>query len=148
LKRVVESVSVDLGCKKDCDSCERFFDCPEQFKWDVLERTGKPQRIRANLSGIKYKIAVTAGKGGVGKTLVTVNLAAALAMRGYKVAVLDQDFEGPNDHVMLGVKDMKLTVRKDGKIEPIKALLGIKVASMGNVLGADTIRSSNFEVLR
>ena len=155
LRRSIESVSIDLSCNKDCDSCERFFDCPEQIKWEVLERTGKPSRIRTNLSRVRYKIAITAGKGGVGKTLTTVNIATALAMRGYKVAVLDQDFEGPNDHVMLGVKDKKLKVRKDGKIEPVEALLGIKVLSMGNVLGADKEihwfyemrRSATFEFL-
>ena len=74
------------------------------------------------------KLAV-AGKGGVGKSTLTVNLTAALAMKGRDVAILDQDLDGPCVPRMLGVLDKKLSMGRKGII-PVDGLLGIKVISM------------------
>ncbi len=58
--------------------------------------------IADNLSGVKHRIFVMSGKGGVGKSSVTVNLAVALAMRGNRVGILDVDIHGPSVPHLLG----------------------------------------------
>ena len=68
------------------------------------QRIEEMQRLKKRMANIKTKIAVMSGKGGVGKSLVTVNLAAALAMRDKKVGVLDADLHGPTVPKMLGLK--------------------------------------------
>ena len=81
------------------------------------------------LAGVKNIIAVASGKGGVGKSTVSVNLAVALASSGAKVGILDADVYGPNIPHMMGVSGADATV-KDGMISPPVAH-GIKVASLG-----------------
>src|SRR5262245_52764450 len=83
---------------------------------------------RASLPGVKNVIAVGAGKGGVGKTTVAVNLAIALAKCGGRVGIIDGDIYGPNVPIMLGMKSQLTT---DGqKIVPAEKY-GLKVISMG-----------------
>ena len=60
------------------------------------------EKIQNRMSLIKRKIVVMSGKGGVGKTTVTVNIASALASMGLKVGILDTDVHGPNVAKMLG----------------------------------------------
>jgi ATP-binding protein involved in chromosome partitioning len=83
---------------------------------------------RQPIPGIKNVIAVGAGKGGVGKTTVAVNLALALAKCGSKVGMIDGDIYGPNVPIMLGMKTELIT---DGqKIVPAEKY-GLQVISMG-----------------
>ena len=83
---------------------------------------------QAPIPGIRNIIAVGAGKGGVGKTTVSVNLAVALARYGGRVGIIDGDVYGPNVPIMLGL-DARL--ESDGqKIEPAEKF-GIRVVSMG-----------------
>lgn len=87
-----------------------------------------PDAGRAPVAGVKNVIAVGAGKGGVGKTTVAVNLALALARRGSRVAMIDGDVYGPNVPIMLGAQAQLIT---DGeKILPAERY-GIQVVSMG-----------------
>jgi len=89
---------------------------------------------RQSLPGVKNVIAVGAGKGGVGKTTVAVNLALALARSGGKVGVIDADIYGPNVPIMLGMKTQLTT---DGeKIMPAEKY-GLQVISMGFLTGDD-----------
>src|SRR3974390_2648160 len=69
-----------------------------------VREAGTPEGGRAPLPGVKNVIAVGAGKGGVGKTTVAVNLAVALAKCGSKVGIIDGDIYGPNVPLMLGMK--------------------------------------------
>ena len=55
------------------------------------------------IEGVKHIVAVASGKGGVGKSTVTVNLALAMAAEGYRVGILDADIHGPSQAQMLGV---------------------------------------------
>lgn len=82
----------------------------------------------APVPGVKNVIAVAAGKGGVGKTTVTVNLVVALAKYGGRVGIIDGDVYGPNVQIMLGL-DAQLS--SDGKKIVPTEQHGIKVVSMG-----------------
>jgi len=85
------------------------------------------------LSGVKNIIAVVSGKGGVGKSTVSSNLALALAQGGAKVGLMDADIYGPSQHIMFGVRGQRPMMRDvDGKglIVPIEKF-GIKMMSIG-----------------
>ena len=84
------------------------------------------------MPGVKNVIAVGAGKGGVGKTTVAVNLALALAKCGGKVGIIDADIYGPNVPIMLGMKTQLTTDGK--KIVPAEKY-GLQVISMGFLTG-------------
>lgn len=94
------------------------------------ERKQAPQK--QGPAGIKHIIAVGSGKGGVGKSTVSTNLALALAAGGAKVGLLDADIYGPSIPMMMGVHDQKPAV-KDNKLQPIERH-GIKLMSMGFLL--------------
>ncbi len=72
------------------------------------ERQAQEKRLEENLAKIKYKLVIISGKGGVGKTTVSVNLAFELSTRGYKVGILDADIHGPNVVKMLGIGGVQL----------------------------------------
>jgi ATP-binding protein involved in chromosome partitioning len=89
---------------------------------------------KAMVPGVKNIIAVGAGKGGVGKTTVAVNLAIALSQAGSRVAMIDGDIYGPNVPIMLGLQTQLTT---DGqKIVPAEQY-GIQLVSMGFLTGDD-----------
>ncbi|WP_083261222.1 Mrp/NBP35 family ATP-binding protein [Crocinitomix algicola] len=93
----------------------------------------KEPEVRAILSNVKHIIAVASGKGGVGKSTVTANLAAGLAKQGYKVGLVDADIYGPSVPTMFDVVGARPTgVEKDGKtlIQPIESY-GVKLLSIG-----------------
>ena len=83
---------------------------------------------------IKNFMMVSSGKGGVGKSTSSVNIAIALAMQGKRVGLLDADIYGPNIPRMLGVEDMKPEIQGN-KVIPIKAY-GIEMISMGSLMEA------------
>lgn len=93
-----------------------------------------PEHGRPPLPGVKNVIAVGAGKGGVGKTTVSVNLALALAKAGAKVGILDGDIYGPNVPLMLGLQGELST---DGRqIRPAEKY-GLQVVSIAFMTGED-----------
>lgn len=98
--------------------------------------TTSPNQPEGNpLPGVKHIIAVSSGKGGVGKSTVTVNLAVALKQQGYAVGLMDADVYGPNIPLMIGVSKEP---GKDGdKILPAEGQ-GVKVISMGFFVPEDT----------
>jgi ATP-binding protein involved in chromosome partitioning len=98
-------------------------------------RSVSPDSGRTPVEGVKNIIAVGAGKGGVGKTTVAVNLAAALAARGSRVAILDGDMYGPNVPIMLG---LHTRLETDGqKIVPAERF-GLQVVSLGFLTDDDS----------
>ena len=85
------------------------------------------------LSGVKNIIAVVSGKGGVGKSTVSANLALALAADGAKVGLMDADIYGPSQHIMFGIRGERPMMKDNGGkglIVPIEKF-GIKVMSIG-----------------
>jgi ATP-binding protein involved in chromosome partitioning len=88
---------------------------------------------------VKQVIAVSSGKGGVGKSTVAVNLACALAASGLKVGLLDADIYGPNAPTMLGVADQTPQVSGSGNAQILTPLesCGIAMVSMGLLIDAD-----------
>jgi ATP-binding protein involved in chromosome partitioning len=89
------------------------------------------------IPGIKNIIAVSSGKGGVGKTTCAVNLACALQQRGASVGILDADIYGPNVPLMMGLKQAVIREKtEDGKMKPPENH-GVKVMSMGFLVKDD-----------
>lgn len=86
--------------------------------------------IEENLKNVKYKIAIISGKGGVGKSTVSANLAVALALKGYKVGIMDADFHGPSIPKMLGTENKYVMATPDRKLIPVEGPIGIKVMSI------------------
>lgn len=97
-------------------------------------------RIRGQaIPGVNNIIAVASGKGGVGKSTVTANLAVALAKMGFKVGLVDADIYGPSMPIMFDVlydKPSAIQVNGKSKMEPIESY-GVKMLSLGFFAGAD-----------
>lgn len=88
--------------------------------------------VRQNLSGVRKVVAVHSGKGGVGKSFFAVNLAAALAMQGFKVGLVDADVDCPSCHRMLG-NGQRVYADENQRLVPLEAH-GIKFLSIGNMV--------------
>ncbi|MEM9166854.1 MAG: Mrp/NBP35 family ATP-binding protein [Planctomycetota bacterium] len=91
-----------------------------------------PQASASGLPGVTHAIAVGAGKGGVGKSMVAVNLAVALARKGHAVGLMDGDIYGPSLPTMLGLTAMDLNVREK-MIEPF-FVHNIKATTIGKMV--------------
>ncbi len=101
----------------------------------IQQVTEQTKQVQARMAGVKQKLVVMSGKGGVGKSMTTVNLALAFARQGAKVGLLDVDLNGPCVPRMLGLHGQSLTITPEGAIPPTGPL-GIKVASMDFFLDA------------
>jgi len=91
----------------------------------------KPEKPK--VPGIKNIIAIASGKGGVGKSTITANMAVSLQKMGFKVGILDADVYGPSIHIMFDVANAKpLSIQVDGhsKMQPIESY-GVKILSLG-----------------
>jgi ATP-binding protein involved in chromosome partitioning len=96
--------------------------------WGAMVRRATPQQPQQLLPGVKNILAVASGKGGVGKTTVSANLAVALAMDGASVGLLDADITGPNVPLMMGIEGAPVA-SPEGKITPLQRY-GVKVISI------------------
>ena len=128
----------DPFAKSLVKACEQailtYVDADAEIKGNIAIKfkqvAAKPEKA---LAGVKHVIAVSSGKGGVGKSTISANLAVALAKQGYKVGLLDADIFGPSMPKMFGVEDARpMGVEVDGRelIEPID-VMGIKLLSIG-----------------
>ncbi len=120
-KKSTEKSSEEEACSGECATCER----PEKGKKQECQEKAKID--------VKHVILVLSGKGGVGKSTVSVNLAFALSGHGYRVGLLDLDIHGPNIPIMLGIGEQRLSVQ--GKmIEPVRVTGNLAVMSMAFLL--------------
>ena len=94
------------------------------------------ERVASRLAHVKRVIAVMSGKGGVGKSALTANLAAALAMQGKAVGVVDADLNGASAAAMLGARGQKLEIAPDG-VRPAIGVCDVRVMSMDLFLPDD-----------
>ncbi len=97
------------------------------------EVMNEEQMTVSKMSAIPHKILVMSGKGGVGKTTVSVNLAYAFAEMGKPVGIMDSDLHGPNVALMTGIEGMPVQ-GEDGVISPIVAARHVKVLSIASFL--------------
>jgi ATP-binding protein involved in chromosome partitioning len=100
----------------------------------VLEQVAEQRaRIIDGLAGVRHLVAVGSGKGGVGKSTLTLHLAGALRARGLRIAILDADFNGPSQARMAGVQGA-LSVPGTHKVALPRTSNGIGVFSMGSLI--------------
>ncbi len=121
----VDDVSVEVGAMTQAERTR------------LMERARRHAREHAEptmVSPLTRVIAVSSGKGGVGKSSLTVNLAVAIADQGHQVGVLDADIWGFSVPRMLGVTEQRLEAGEDKKILPIDAQ-GVQLVSTGLIVG-------------
>jgi len=93
------------------------------------------REINKRMEGIKHKIVVMSGKGGVGKSTVAANLAYALSKKGKSVCIFDADMHGPTIPKLFGVENERMKSDKEG-IDPVVAK-GVKIVSMDFLMDVD-----------
>ena len=101
---------------------------------EQVEALGK--KLRSRLARIKYKVALMSGKGGVGKSSLTANVAACLVDKGYSVGILDADLNGPSICHLLGLKNSHKLIVDDRGVQPGIGTHGIKLMSMDMLLSS------------
>jgi ATP-binding protein involved in chromosome partitioning len=94
------------------------------------------ERIRTNLAGVGATIAVASARGGVGKSMLVVNIAAALAMKGRKVAIVDADLNSPSIAAMLAMRPQRRLPLIEG-IEPAAGPHGLRIVSSDHLPGGE-----------
>jgi len=114
----------------DSSSCSAREKGPDESLEDFLER----RKLAASLCRVRHKVLVFSGKGGVGKSTVAANIAAALAAEGHRVGLLDIDFHGPSIPRLMGVSGQAPRHSGDEGIIPFEAAGGVKVMSIGLLL--------------
>ncbi|WP_058305276.1 iron-sulfur cluster carrier protein ApbC [Vitreoscilla massiliensis] len=107
-----------------------------QLQIDSNIAVHKVQQGVNTIAGVKNIIAVASGKGGVGKSTTTTNLAIALSNMGARVGVLDADIYGPSQPTMLGVAGLQ-PEQRDGKFIPVVSESGIQTMSIGFMIDTD-----------
>lgn len=111
------------------DSAKKGGGCPSQAGDMAARQKQEEEQIKASLSRIKHKIFVLSGKGGVGKSSVSANLAASLSKKGYKTGLMDVDVHGPSIAQMLGLTEL-LEISKDQLLLPKQVNENLKVVSV------------------
>jgi len=126
---------------EDCQKAVKQLPGVKDVVVDVTAETPKQKELpdRQGIEGVKNILAISSGKGGVGKSTVAVNVAVALAQMGAKVGLLDADIYGPNDPAMLGLGDTKVMVKQGPKGEVLEPAFnhGVKLVSMAFLIDKD-----------
>jgi len=113
---------------------KRYHDIVGDGGSGILEQVAEQRtRITDGLAGVRHLVAVGSGKGGVGKSTLTLHLAGALRARGLRIAILDADFNGPSQARMAGVQGA-LFVPGSHKVSLPRTRNGIGVFSMGSLI--------------
>ncbi|MBE9030493.1 Mrp/NBP35 family ATP-binding protein [filamentous cyanobacterium LEGE 11480] len=126
----------------DCKKAVNTLPGVEDIQVEVTAETPQQKDSlpdRQGVPGVKNIIAVSSGKGGVGKSTVAVNLAVALAQAGAKVGMIDADIYGPNAPMMLGLEGTQVKVEQGAQGEVLEPAFnhGVKLVSMGFLIDKD-----------
>lgn len=125
----------------DCKKAVKTLEGVKTVEVDVTAETPQQKSLpdRQGVTGIKNIVAISSGKGGVGKSTVAVNVAVALAQAGAKVGLLDADIYGPNAPTMLGLAQAKVKVQQGAQGEVLEPAFnyGVKLVSMGFLIDPD-----------
>ena len=114
-----------------------YNDLPGDGGSDIIGQvTAQSERVRARMRTIRAKVAVVSGKGGVGKSAITVNLATAVALEGAVAGILDADLNGPSIAKMTGVRGQRLAITAEG-VHPVQGPVGLRIMSMDLLLPHD-----------
>jgi ATP-binding protein involved in chromosome partitioning len=109
-----------------------YFDIAQDGGSDVVGQVGEQRaKINRSLSGVRHLLAIGSGKGGVGKSTLTLHIASALRRRGLAVAVLDADLNGPSQARLAGLRDVPPIPGEHGLSLP-RAASGVGVVSLGS----------------
>ncbi|HXV76334.1 MAG TPA: P-loop NTPase, partial [Candidatus Polarisedimenticolaceae bacterium] len=100
----------------------------------VGQISAQRERIRHKLAGVRWRVAIGSGKGGVGKSTLTYQLASALAADGRRVAILDADINGPTQARLAGLRDAPLVPGDNGLVVPRAADGCPGVVSLGGLV--------------
>ncbi len=126
---------------EDCQKAVKTLPGVETVEVEVTAETPQQKELpdRQGVPGIKNIIAISSGKGGVGKSTVAVNVAVALAQLGSKVGLLDADIYGPNTPTMLGLASAKVMVKQAPQGEVLDPVFnyGVKLVSMAFLIDPD-----------
>ncbi len=127
---------------EDCQKAVQQLPGVETVEIDVTAETPQQKSLpdRQGIGGVNNIVAVSSGKGGVGKSTIAINLAVALAQSGAAVGLLDADIYGPNAPTMLGLTTAQIEVQKDPQGQDILQPAfnhGIKMVSMGFLIDPD-----------
>lgn len=126
---------------EDCQKAVKQLPEVEEVVVDVTAETPQQQSLpdRQGIDGVKNLVAISSGKGGVGKSTVAVNVAVALAQTGAKVGLIDADIYGPNTAAMLGLADAKVMVQQGPQGEILEPAFnhGVKLVSMAFLIDPD-----------
>ena len=126
---------------EDCERAIKTLPGVNKIDVEVTAETPSQKSLpdRTGIAGVKNIIAVSSGKGGVGKSSVAVNVAVALAQAGAKVGLIDADIYGPNAPTMLGLEGVGVTVRPSAQGDIIEPAFnhGVKLVSMGFLIDKD-----------
>lgn len=126
---------------EDCEKAVRQLPGVETVNVEVTAETPQQKSLpdRQGIDGVKNIIAVSSGKGGVGKSTMAVNLAVALAQVGAQVGLIDADIYGPNAPIMLGLEQANVTVQQGSQGEILEPAFnhGVKMVSMGFLIDRD-----------
>jgi ATP-binding protein involved in chromosome partitioning len=126
---------------EDCERAVKTLPGVESVAVEVTAETPQQKSLpdRQGISGVKNIIAVSSGKGGVGKSTVAVNIAVSLALAGAKVGLIDADIYGPNAPLMMGLDTAQVKVQQGAQGEVLEPAFnyGVKLVSMGFLIDKD-----------
>ncbi|MEM8810783.1 MAG: Mrp/NBP35 family ATP-binding protein, partial [Cyanobacteria bacterium P01_G01_bin.38] len=126
---------------EDCEKAVRTLPGVESVEVEVTAETPQQKSLpdRQGIGGVKNIVAVSSGKGGVGKSTVAINLAVALAQAGASVGLIDADIYGPNAPTMMGLTQANVIVQDGQQGQELEPAFnhGVKMVSMGFLIDPD-----------